>query len=119
MREHDNGEIASDSESLRAYLAQRAWVLQQALMNHLLWEEALRAAGPKTRLGARWVDHDGAVQITSIDQTFVQAHARILRALATELTDCGAEGRAALDAVLALVAATRPANGSDASPLGR
>jgi hypothetical protein len=82
-----------------AYLANRAALLNKLLLDHAVWAESLAAYGEGASLTATWVDLDGQLQTTAINQPFLDAHLTILRSLMQDLTAFGPEGYLCIRAI--------------------
>lgn len=86
----------------RAYIVDRAQLLNRLLTDQVLWEQSLAAFAQDASLSATWVDGCGETHVVPIDRAFLDAHARITRSLLLDLNACGAEGQRAIQAVMAL-----------------
>jgi hypothetical protein len=93
-----------DNEEVRAYIADRAHLLNRLCTDHVLWRQSLESCGRNASLAATWVDADGQEHTVAINGPFLDAHRHIIRSVMRDLLLCGAAGRDAVHSVFALQA---------------
>jgi hypothetical protein len=92
----------SDIEQMQDYIEERASLLNKLFTDHLIWERSLRVFGRDASLAATWIDHDGVEHVFAINRVFLKAHLKIVRSLMNDLVACGAEGKRAVQSIIAL-----------------
>jgi hypothetical protein len=91
-----------DVEDVRGYIADRAHLLNKALVDHLVWHQSLQHFGRDASLAATWIDHQGQDHVVTINRVYLEAHLKIVRSLMNDLVACGAEGKRAVQSIIAL-----------------
>jgi hypothetical protein len=97
-----DGWMADPEWDERAYIVDRAQLLNRVFTDQVLWEQSLATFAQDASLSATWVDGCGETHVVAIDRAFLDAHAKIVRSLLLDLKACGAEGQRAIQAVVAL-----------------
>ena len=90
------------SEDIQHFVANRAFLLNKAFTDHVIWEQSLEAFGRDASLAATWIDHDGQEHIFAINRVYLDAHFKIVRSLLADLAACGPAGNLAIQGILAL-----------------
>ena len=91
-----------DVEDMPDYIADRAFLLNKAFTDHVIWEQSLAAFGKDTSLAATWVDHTGEEHVFAINRVYLDAHFKIVRSLFADLAACGPAGNLAIQRIVAL-----------------
>jgi hypothetical protein len=102
MRSGNSDDPAPDADDLAAYVLDRAFLLNKAFTDHLVWEQSLRSFGRDASLAATWVDHDGQHHVVAINRAYLAAHRKIVLSLIGDLTACGPGGMRAVRSVFAV-----------------
>jgi hypothetical protein len=99
MREqYDEPDIAETQR----YIADRAHLLNKALVDHMVWRQSLEQFGRDASLAATWIDHEGQDHVVAINRPYLEAHLKIVRSLMNDLIACGTEGKRAVQSIVAL-----------------
>jgi hypothetical protein len=97
-------DVESNEGDLQGFIADRAHLLNKALVDHIVWRQSLDQFGRDASLAATWIDHEGKDHVVAINRTYLQSHLKIVRSLMNDLVACGAEGKKAVQSILALQA---------------
>ena len=90
MMDHWLADTGSDE---RAYIVDRAHLLNRVFTDQVLWEQSLAAFAEDASLSATWVDGCGETQVVPIDRAFLDAHAKVVRSLLLDANGNIANGR--------------------------
>jgi hypothetical protein len=91
-----------DVEDVQDYIQDRAHLLNKALLDHIVWRQSLAQFGRDASLAATWIDHEGQDHVVAINRVYLKAHLIIVRSLMNDLVACGAEGKQAVQSIVAL-----------------
>ena len=91
-----------DVEDKHGYIADRAHLLNKALLDHMVWRQSLEQFGRDASLAATWIDHEGQDHVVAINRVYLEAHLKIVRSLMNDLIACGSEGKRAVRSIVAL-----------------
>jgi hypothetical protein len=91
-----------NNPALRAYIADRAHLLNKLCTDHILWLQSLDAFGRNASLAATWVDVYGREQTVAINWPYLDAHRKNIRSLMHDLLACGPAGQRAVEGIVAL-----------------
>jgi hypothetical protein len=92
----------SDVEEMLGYIEDRDSLLNKVFTDHLIWEQSLEQFGRDASLAATRIDHEGQDHVVAINRAYLKAHLTIVRSLMNDLVACGAEGKRAVQSIIAL-----------------
>ena len=102
MGRGEGDDTVPDVDNLEAYVLDRAFLLNKAFTDHLVWEQSLRSFGRDASLAATWVDHEGQRHVVAINRAYLAAHRKIVLSLIGDLTACGPGGTRAVRGIFAV-----------------
>ena len=95
-------DVEPDEGDVQDFIADRAHLLNKALVDHIVWRQSLEQFGRDASLAATWIDHEGQSHVVAVNRAYLEAHLKIVRSLMNDLVACGPEGKRAVQSILAL-----------------
>ena len=95
-------DVEPDDQDVQDFIQDRAHLLNKALVDHIVWRQSLEQFGSDASLAATWIDGEGQDHVVAINRAYLKAHLKIVRSLMNDLVACGAEGKKAVQSIIAL-----------------